>query len=81
MTGWGTDPTNYMYKGYRNKICRDRIQAIRGEFAGGLNYVPFDQENMIDDAKSEPDWDSIMLCEFSAEQIRVASGTDTIPCS
>lgn len=54
---------DYVWRGYRNKICRDRDQAIRGEFAGGLNYLPVDEPGMVDDGRDAPDWESIMLCK------------------
>ncbi len=57
-------PFYYQYKDRRNKLCRQQAYAQRAKFAGGLNYLPMDSDGMIDGDKSEPDWNSIMLCEF-----------------
>lgn len=70
MTGIPRQP-EYLWKEYRNKICRNRLQAIRGQFAGGLNYLPVDESGMVDDGKDAPDWDSIMLCKFPLLESRI----------
>ncbi|KAG7294073.1 hypothetical protein NEMBOFW57_004135 [Staphylotrichum longicolle] len=57
---------DYEWRGYRNQICRDRFRAIRGQFAGGLNYLPIDEPGMVDDGKDAPDWESIMLYPSNA---------------
>lgn len=56
---------DYIRRGHRNEICRDRAKASRAKFAGGFNYIPItDEPGTIDDERSEPDWASIMLCTF-----------------
>ena len=65
MAGYSqTGPQAWMYTNERNSLCRKQAYAQRSKFAGGLNYLPMDSEDMIDGDKSEPDWDSIMLCEL-----------------
>lgn len=49
---------------YKLEICRNRNKASRAKFAGGFNYIPItDEPGTIDDERTEPDWESIMLCE------------------
>ncbi len=70
-------PQGYEYKGERNKLCRDHAYASRAKFAGGLNYLPMDSDGMIDGEKSEPDWESIMLCEFISSKISPSQSWST----
>ena len=70
MVGYDPNgPEAYLYNGERNKLCRNHNYASRSRFAGGLNYLPMDSEGMIDGEKSEPDWESIMLCEFISSKL------------
>jgi hypothetical protein len=74
MQGYGNDPTDLHYRAYRNQVCRQRAVAMQHGFAGGLNYLPVDNTATMDDGRSEPDWDSIMLCELPDMQIQARVG-------
>ncbi|KAK4143424.1 uncharacterized protein C8A04DRAFT_28849 [Dichotomopilus funicola] len=66
MAPYANDP-EYIRRGKRNEICRDRAKASRAKFAGGFNYIPItDEPGTIDDERSEPDWQSIMLYPSNA---------------
>jgi hypothetical protein len=66
MAAYAGQP-DYISRPFRNKICRDQRVAGAQQFAGGFNYIPItDEPNTIDDGRSEPDWDSIMICKPSA---------------
>ncbi|KAK4154118.1 hypothetical protein C8A00DRAFT_14756 [Chaetomidium leptoderma] len=65
MVPYANEP-DYVRRGHRNEICRDRDKASRSKFAGGFNYIPIDDAGMIDDGQSEPDWLSIMLYPSNA---------------